>query len=73
MTTTASKPTEWLTDFGHELGRHVAHIAQSVQMRVHEARTKGDRPAQGHLTLTFPMRSAADGVRALLADQGPRS
>ena len=41
MTTTTSKPTERLVDPGHQLGLHVKRIAQSVQMRVHEAAHQG--------------------------------
>ena len=69
MTTTTSTPTERLVGFGHELGRHLEHVAHSAKMAVHEVRAKGDRPAQGHLTLSFPMKSDADG--AAVRDQFP--
>ena len=69
MTTTTSTRTDRIVELGQELGHHLANLAHSLKIAVHEARTKGDRPAQGHLTLTFPMKSRADG--AAVRDQFP--
>jgi hypothetical protein len=69
MTTTTSTPTARLVELGQELGHHVANLAHSLRIMVHEVHTKGERPAQGHLTLTFPMKSRADG--ATVRDQFP--
>ncbi len=69
MTTTNSTRTGRIAELGQELGHHLTNLAHSLKIMVHEARTKGDRPAQGHLTLTFPMKSSADG--AAVRDQFP--
>jgi hypothetical protein len=57
MTTSTSTRTDRLVDLREEFGHHLTHLGHSLKMRLHEARTKGDKTTQGHLTITFPMKS----------------
>ena len=61
MTTTTSTRTRRLGELGQELGSHLVNVVHSLKIAVHEARTKDDN-VEGHLTLTFPMKSRADSA-----------